>query len=212
MDVTVFYEAKVGIWRKGCACLSWSTVDRRKRSTVRERKRKREREREVCLWLVTRSREEIPACAHTYTRIHTHRCKNIESRDTSERIKTCFVWATGLVFMCVHLCMAVCVCVLRWRLLRKQGEDAVRERRRESRTGVKGLECSSFTYSSIIIIRANNFSSREETLIFFPWVSSTTNSAGVGEPRTHTDSLWWSRHNTRMQTHTNEHTEREWEI
>ena len=84
-----------------------------KRSTVRERKRKMDGEREVCLWLVTRSREEIPVCArtHTHTHTHTHRCKNIESRDASERIKTCFVWATGFgVYMCVRLC-TVCVCV-----------------------------------------------------------------------------------------------------
>lgn len=35
-------------------------------------------------------------------------------------------------------------------------------RREESRTGLEGLECSSFTYGSIILIRGNHFSSGEE--------------------------------------------------
>lgn len=59
-----------------------------------------------------RGNTRVHTHTHTHTYIHTHRCKNIESVDTSERIKTCFVGATGLMFKCVHLCMAVCVCVL----------------------------------------------------------------------------------------------------
>lgn len=58
-----------------------------KRSTVRERKRKRWRE--GGMFVVGNPLKRGNTSVHTQS--HTHRCKNIESRETSERIKTCFV-------------------------------------------------------------------------------------------------------------------------
>lgn len=38
-----------------------------------------------------RGNTRVHAHIHTPIYTHTHRCKNIESIDTSKRIKTCFV-------------------------------------------------------------------------------------------------------------------------
>ena len=90
------------------------TVDSgKKKYSAREEEKKMEREREVCLWLVTRSREEIPSCAHTYT--HTQVQKHREQRHVRENKDLLCTGYRFVVYVCafVHgwVCVSVCVCV-----------------------------------------------------------------------------------------------------